>query len=100
MEKNKFKWNDKDLVNIITAVNKFTNKGFFDDIQNNLSYDKNIKDENKLMSTDNSNKNQNEQSTKISMHRSQSLNFSNSFLLPLVIRRNEKIKMKKESRKN
>ena len=72
----------------------------FDDIQNNLSYDKNIKDENKLMNTDNSNKNKNEQSTKISMHRSQSLNYSNSFLLPLVIRRNEKIKMKKESRKN
>ena len=89
MEKNKFKWNDKDLVNKITAINKFTNTGFFDDIQNNLSYDKNIKDENKLMSTDNSNKNQNDQSTKISMHRSQSLNYSNSFLLPLVIRGNE-----------
>ena len=92
MEKNKFKWNDKDLVNKMTAINKFTNTGLFDDIPNNLTFEKNVKeskDKMKSMNTDISNKQSNEQSTKISMHRSQSLNYSNSLLLPLVIRGNE-----------
>ena len=95
MEKNKFKWNDKDLVNKITAINTFTNTGIFDDVHNNLSYDTNeksekmIEDNNKLMSTDINNKLQQDHSNKINMHHSQSLNYSNSILLPLVIRGNE-----------
>lgn len=97
MEKNKFKWNDKDLVNKITAINKYTNTGAFDDIYN-VSLDKsekNIKAENKSMSTENNNtnninnKSQQEKTNKISLHHSQSLNYSNSVLLPLVIRGNE-----------
>ena len=89
MEKNKFKWNDKDLVNKITAINKFTNTGLFDDIPNNLTFEKNIKETNKSIKTDLSNKAPIEQSTKNTMRRSQSLNYSNSILLPLVIRGNE-----------
>ena len=95
MEKNKFKWNDKDLVNKITAINKFTNTGIFDDVHNNLSFDTNeksekmVEDNNKLMSTDINNKLQQDQPNKINMHHSQSLNYSNSILLPLVIRGNE-----------
>ena len=89
MEKNKFKWNDRDLVNKITAINKFTNTGIFDDIPNNLTFEKSIKETNKTVNTDLSNKLPNEQSTKNTMHRSQSLNYSNSILLPLVIRGNE-----------
>ena len=92
MEKNKFKWNDKDLVNKITAINKFTNTGIFDDIPNNLTFEKNLKNSKgniKSMNTDVSNMQPNEQSTKITMRRSQSLNYSNSLLLPLVIRGNE-----------
>jgi hypothetical protein len=89
MEKNKFKWNDKDLVNKITAINKFTNTGLFDDIPNNLTFEKNIKETNKSVKTDLSNKAPFEQSTKNTMRRSQSLNYSNSILLPLVIRGNE-----------
>ena len=33
MEKNRFKWKDIDLVNKITAINKMTNTGIFDDIK-------------------------------------------------------------------
>ena len=89
MEKNKFRWNDKDLVNKITAINKFTNTGIFDDIPNNLTFEKNIKEADKSLKTDLSNKVPIDQSTKNTMRRSQSLNYSNSILLPLVIRGNE-----------
>jgi hypothetical protein len=89
MEKNKFRWNDKDLVNKITAINKFTNTGIFDDIPNNLAFEKNIKEADKSLKTDLSNKVPIDQSTKNTMRRSQSLNYSNSILLPLVIRGNE-----------
>jgi hypothetical protein len=89
MEKNKFRWNDKDLVNKITAINKFTNTGIFDDIPNNLTFEKNIKKADKSLKTDLSNKVPIDQSTKNTMRRSQSLNYSNSILLPLVIRGNE-----------
>ena len=89
MEKNKFRWNDKDLVNKITAINKFTNTGIFDDIPNNLTFEKNIKEADKSLKTDLSNKVPIDQSTKNAMRRSQSLNYSNSILLPLVIRGNE-----------
>ena len=89
MEKNKFRWNDKDLVNKITAINKFTNTGLFDDIPNNLTFEKNIKEADKSLKTDLSNKVPIDQSTKNTMRRSQSLNYSNSILLPLVIRGNE-----------
>jgi len=92
MEKNKFKWNDKDLVNKITAINKYTNTGIFDDVSNNLTFDKNQKkeneDENELAKTFEQNKPPNEQ-PKINLHRSQSLNYSNNILLPLVIKGNE-----------
>ena len=96
MEKNKFRWNDKDLVNKITAINKFTNTGIFDDIPNNLTFEKNIKETDKSLKTDLSNKVPIDQSTKNTMRRSQSLNYSNSILLPLVIRGNE---IKKEEEK-
>jgi len=66
MEKNKFRWNDKDLVNKITAINKMTNTGIFEDFRTS-----------KL------------QSTKNTLHRSQSSCNNNSILLPLVIRGNE-----------
>ena len=89
MEKNKFRWNDKDLVNKITAINKFTNTGIFDVIPNNLTFEKNIKEADKSLKTDLSNKVPIDQSTKNTMRRSQSLNYSNSILLPLVIRGNE-----------
>ena len=89
MEKNKFRWNDKDLVNKITAINKFTNTGIFDDIPNNLTFEKNIKEADKSLKTDLSNKVPIDQSTKNTMRRSQSLNYSNFILLPLVIRGNE-----------
>lgn len=89
MEKNKFRWNDKDLVNKITAINKFTNTGIFDDIPNNLTFEKNIKEADKSLKTNLSNKVPIDQSTKNTMRRSQSLNYSNSILLPLVIRGNE-----------
>lgn len=82
MEKNRFKWKDIDLVNKITAINKMTNTGIFDDI-------KKINDNKK-------NKNQtdiklsNSQSTKNTLHRSQSLSHTtNSILLPLVIKGND-----------
>ena len=92
MEKNKFKWNDKDLVNKITAINKYTNTGIFDDVSNNLTFDKNQKkeneDENELAKTFEQNKPPNEQ-PKINLHRSQSLNYSSNILLPLVIKGNE-----------
>ena len=92
MEKNKFKWNDKDLVNKITAINKYTNTGIFDDVSNNLTFDKNQnkenEDENELAKTFEQNKPPNEQ-PKINLHRSQSLNYSNNILLPLVIKGNE-----------
>ena len=92
MEKNKFKWNDKDLVNKITAINKYTNTGIFDDVSNNLTFDKNQKkeneDENELAKTFEQIKPPNEQ-PKINLHRSQSLNYSNNILLPLVIKGNE-----------
>ena len=89
MEKNKFKWNDKDLVNKITAINKFTNTGIFDDVQNNISLEKVKKETKKEDNKDIANKLPSNQSTKISLHHSQSDNYSNSFLLPLVIRGNE-----------
>ena len=89
MEKNKFRWNDKDLVNKITAINKYTNTGIFDDIPNKLTFEKSIKEDKYNNKSTNSEIHLNNQSTKISMHRSQSLNYSNSFLLPLVIRGNE-----------
>jgi len=88
MEKNKFKWNDRDLVNKITAINKYTNTGIFDDISNNLTFEQNTKkgDENKLINSFEKNKLSNE---KINLHRSQSLNYTGSLLLPLVIKGNE-----------
>ena len=95
MEKNKFKWNDKDLVNKITAINKYTNTGLFDDISNNLTFEKNTKKENEnekekeMTKTYEKNKSVNEQPIKINLHRSQSLNYSNNILLPLVIKGNE-----------
>ena len=93
MEKNKFKWNDKDLVNKITAINKFTNTGIFDDIPNNVPLDKE-KETKEIKETDKKDNNEvtnkpSDQSTKISLRHSQSENYSNSFLLPLVIRGNE-----------
>jgi hypothetical protein len=79
-EKNKFKWNDIDLVNKITAINKMTNTGIFDDIKINYNDKKNITDL----------KMSNLQSTKNTLHRSQSLNYTNnSILLPLVIKGND-----------
>ena len=89
MEKNKFRWNDKDLVNKITAINKFTNTGIFDDKLNNLTFEKTTKENDKSQNTDMSSKIPNEQSNKNIMRRSQSLNYSNSILLPLVIKGNE-----------
>jgi hypothetical protein len=94
MEKNKFKWNDKDLVNKITAINKFTNTGIFDDIPNNVPLDKETKEIKEIKETDKKDNNEvtnkpSDQSTKISLRHSQSENYSNSFLLPLVIRGNE-----------
>ena len=90
MEKNKFRWTDKDLVNKITAINKFTNTGFFDNEANNLTFEKSTQ-ENKVKNTDISNTQiPKDQSTKNTMKRSQSLNYSsNSLILPLVIRGNE-----------
>ena len=90
MEKNKFRWTDKDLVNKITAINKFTNTGFFDNEANNLTFEKSTQ-ENKVNNTDISNTQiPKDQSTKNTMKRSQSLNYSsNSLILPLVIRGNE-----------
>ena len=96
MEKNKFKWNDIDLVNKITAINKMTNTGFFDDIKINETNDiNNINNENN--DTKNIDKNSeskisnNLQSTKNTMRRSQSLSYTtnNAILLPLVIRGND-----------
>jgi len=82
MEKNRFKWKDIDLVNKITAINKMTNTGIFDDI--------------KIINDNKKNKNQtdiklsNSQSTKNTLHRSQSLSHTtNSILLPLVIKGND-----------
>ena len=82
MEKNRFKWKDIDLVNKITAINKMTNTGIFDDI--------------KIINDNKKNKNQtdiklsNSQSTKNTLHRSQSLShITNSILLPLVIKGND-----------
>ena len=82
MEKNRFKWKDIDLVNKITAINKMTNTGIFDDI--------------KIINDNKKNKNQtdiklsNFQSTKNTLHRSQSLSHTtNSILLPLVIKGND-----------
>ena len=94
MEKNKFKWNDKDLVNKITAINKFTNTGIFDDIPNNVPLDKETKEIKEIKEPDKKDNNEvtnkpSDQSTKISLRHSQSENYSNSFLLPLVIRGNE-----------
>ena len=90
MEKNKFRWTDKDLVNKITAINTFTNTGFFDNEANNLTFEKSTQ-ENKVNNTDISNTQiPKDQSTKNTMKRSQSLNYSsNSLILPLVIRGNE-----------
>ena len=82
IEKNKFKWNDIDLVNKITAINKMTNTGLFDDIKLN----DNIKNETKNKVDD---KSSNLESTKNTLHRSQSLRHNNKFLLPLVIRGND-----------
>lgn len=80
MEKNKFRWKDIDLVNKITAINKLTNTTIFDDFK---QYNNEKKNESEL-------KTSNLQSTKNSMHRSQSLVHSNnSLLLPLVIRGND-----------
>ena len=82
MEKNRFRWKDIDLVNKITAINKMTNTGIFDDI--------------KIINDNKKNKNQtdiklsNSQSTKNTLHRSQSLSHTtNSILLPLVIKGND-----------
>ncbi len=82
MGKNRFKWKDIDLVNKITAINKMTNTGIFDDI--------------KIINDNKKNKNQtdiklsNSQSTKNTLHRSQSLSHTtNSILLPLVIKGND-----------
>ena len=81
IEKNKFKWNDIDLVNKITAINKMTNTGFFDNIKINTINNK---------SNETDKKSSNFQSTKNTLHRSQSLGFTNNtFLLPLVIRGND-----------
>ena len=82
IEKNKFRWNDIDLVNKITAINKMTNTGLFDDIKLN----DNIKNETKNKVDD---KSSNLESTKNTLHRSQSLRHNNKFLLPLVIRGND-----------
>ena len=83
IEKNKFKWNDIDLVNKITAINKMTNTGIFDNIKLN-EIDKNTKN------NENDLKISNFQSTKNTLHRSQSLGqTNNTFLLPLVIRGND-----------
>ena len=82
IEKNKFKWNDIDLVNKITAINKMTNTGLFDDIKLN----DNINNETKNKVDD---KSSNLESTKNTLHRSQSLRHNNKFLLPLVIRGND-----------
>ena len=82
MEQNKFKWKDIDLVNKITAINKMTNTGFFDDIK--------INDDINKKSNDIDIKTLNLQSTKNTLHRSQSLGYTNNtFLLPLVIRGND-----------
>ena len=82
IEKNKFKWNDIDLVNKITAINKMTNTGIFDDIKLNDTIKNDSKNQTDLKSS-------NFQSTKNTLHRSQSLGQNNKYLLPLVIRGND-----------
>ena len=92
MEKNKFKWNDIDLVNKITAINKMTNTGFFDDIKINTI-------DNKSSETDE--KFSNFQGTKNKLHRSQSSGYkNNTFLLPLVIRGNDICKEEEKIEEN
>ena len=83
MEKRVFKWKDIDLANKITAINKMTNTGIFDETKNISSYKKKNKNDTdiKLGSS---------QSTKNTLHRSQSLSrTTHSILLPLVIKGNE-----------
>jgi hypothetical protein len=83
MEKRVFKWKDIDLANKITAINKMTNTGIFDETKNISSYKKKNKNDTdiKLGSS---------QSTKNTLHRSQSLSrTTQSILLPLVIKGNE-----------
>ena len=80
IEKNKFKWNDIDLVNKITAINKMTNTGIFDDIK--INYNKSNNTDYKKSNFQSTNNN--------TLRRSISLNYTNnSILLPLVIKGND-----------
>ena len=80
IEKNKFKWNDIDLVNKITAINKMTNTGIFDDIKINYNKSNNTDYKKSYFQSTNNN----------TLRRSISLNYTtNSILLPLVIKGND-----------
>ena len=83
MEKKVFKWKDRDLANKITAINKMTNTGIFDDNKMISNYKKKQKNDIDIQLA-------NSQSTKNTLHRSQSLdNTTQNILLPLVIKGND-----------
>ena len=86
MQKNRFKWNDVDLVNKITAIKKLTGTGIFDEIQ--ITEETNKAENNKLNDDYLSEgKTSKAPSTKGTMRRSMSTCKGRyNILLPLVIK--------------